>query len=524
MKIFLSYPSEERELAYRLQLAMAANGHDVFFDREDLPAGQEYDQAIARGIVASDLFVFLITPAAVQTGRYTLTELGLAEDKWRHPSGRVLPVIVRETPIAAVPVYARAVNIFTPRGDVVAETAHEVQRMARDLSLPRRIGRRIRSRAGLAALGSAVAVGGAAWLASVTPGAMLGSPGDSAAADTTVRATPLPDDLRHRARAVAPTDSGFVLAVAAPSQLIRFTPNGIRVGQPIALMGEPTSALRSRTQILVVTRAMDGITAFDATDLRVIDTVSLDPARVGKPTGGSALPRPSGDIRSVAIGRGNVWVVTGDRDGEPTLLRYRMADRGWDIPSWAAKPEGFGLDARGLRVRLIGERIWGVTAETTPSSLYQFVYPFRIDEFGGHDIGMVSCAHDLAESADGNLLFLSCDNELQEVRLDEDRKLKLVRATPTLPNEGAPGNWTHELIVRADSAVIVALNTQLQGASTPARARIVEVTFSPGGSARTLLDESGAIVVSMAATPRSVVAVLRRANGTLDAVSVSRRR
>jgi hypothetical protein len=525
VKIFLSYPSEERETAYRLQLAIAANGHDVFFDREDLPAGHEYDQTIARWINASDLFVFLITPDGVKAGRYTLTELGLAEDKWRHPSGRVLPVMLRDTPIAAVPIYARAVNILVPRGDIVAETAHEIQRLARDLSLTRRVGQRVRSRAGLMALGATVVVGGIAWIASASPG-LFGDrepkASDSAAADTAAL-TPLPDDVRHRARAVAATaDGGFVLATTAPSQLIRFAPDGKRVGQPIALAGEPMSAFRARTQILITTRASDGFMVFDASDLHVVDTVSLDPARVRQPPSVSALPRPSGDLRSIAIGRGDVWAVTGERDGEPSVLRYRAGERQWDIASWVTKPEGLGPDARGLRLRLVNEDIWGVTAETTPSSLYRFVFPMRVEEFGGHELRMVSCAHDLAESAEGHLLFLSCDNELQEVRLD-DRQLKLVRATATLPSESAPGNWTDELLVPSDSSVLVALNTEVnQPRNTPGHARIAEVSFA--GSARALLDERGAVVVSMAVTPRSVVAVLRRANGAFDAVSVPRRR
>jgi hypothetical protein len=61
-----------------------------------------------------------------------------------------------------------------------------------------------------------------------------------------------------------------------------------------------------------------------------------------------------------------------------------------------------------------------------------------------------------------------------------------------------------------------------QPRNTPGHARIAEVSFA--GSARALLDERGAVVVSMAVTPRSVVAVLRRANGAFDAVSVPRRR
>jgi len=36
MNIFLSYASEDRDTAQAVALALRAQGHDVFFDREDL--------------------------------------------------------------------------------------------------------------------------------------------------------------------------------------------------------------------------------------------------------------------------------------------------------------------------------------------------------------------------------------------------------------------------------------------------------------------------------------------------------
>ena len=65
MKIFLSYATEIRDRAESVNAALLAAGHDVFFDREDLPAGQGYDDRIRGAIDGSDLFLFLISPAAV---------------------------------------------------------------------------------------------------------------------------------------------------------------------------------------------------------------------------------------------------------------------------------------------------------------------------------------------------------------------------------------------------------------------------------------------------------------------------
>ena len=45
-------------------------------------------------------------------GRYTMTELRFAEEKWRSPAGRVLPVMVQATDTAAIPAYLRAVQEY----------------------------------------------------------------------------------------------------------------------------------------------------------------------------------------------------------------------------------------------------------------------------------------------------------------------------------------------------------------------------------------------------------------------------
>jgi hypothetical protein len=130
MNIFLSYSSTDRDLADRIRLALLAENHTVFFDRSDLASGLAYDARIADGIHQADLFLFLISPESVTEGRYTLTELGLAQRKWSHPNRHVLPVMVRATPFDRIPPYLKAVTVLNPAGDVPAEVAGEVRRMA----------------------------------------------------------------------------------------------------------------------------------------------------------------------------------------------------------------------------------------------------------------------------------------------------------------------------------------------------------------------------------------------------------
>lgn len=129
MKIFVSYPSDQRDLAERLRLALEGEGHEVFTDRAELKEGEPFHAALRAAIDDSDAMVFVVTPRAVAPGSYALSELDQAERRWRTPGGRVLPVMVEPTPLASIPAYLRSVTLLEPRGDIVAETVAAVARM-----------------------------------------------------------------------------------------------------------------------------------------------------------------------------------------------------------------------------------------------------------------------------------------------------------------------------------------------------------------------------------------------------------
>ena len=74
-----------------------------------------------------DLFVFLITPASVRQGAYTLTELRNARERWAHPREHVLPVQLEPT-LPEIPAYLRGVTIFEPEGNAAAEVAAHLTR------------------------------------------------------------------------------------------------------------------------------------------------------------------------------------------------------------------------------------------------------------------------------------------------------------------------------------------------------------------------------------------------------------
>jgi tetratricopeptide (TPR) repeat protein len=154
MRVFICHAAEDADVARSVELALRGEGHVVFLDRTSLPAGESYNDQIRAAIEGSDLFLFLLSPDAVAKGRYTLTELELAERKWPEPSGHVLPVVVKATDLALVPQYAKAVTILEPQGNVAATVVMAVERLSK--GRPRRVGRR------LLVAGALVLVGGTA--------------------------------------------------------------------------------------------------------------------------------------------------------------------------------------------------------------------------------------------------------------------------------------------------------------------------------------------------------------------------
>jgi len=130
MRVFLSYSSEDRKLVEPIYLSLRAQGHTVFFDRADLPPGEEYDARIREAIEKSQLFVFMLSPDSLKSGSYTLTELSIAQKTWEYPGGRLLPVVLRPMGLDQVPAYLKAITLLEPEGNVAASVADAVHRIA----------------------------------------------------------------------------------------------------------------------------------------------------------------------------------------------------------------------------------------------------------------------------------------------------------------------------------------------------------------------------------------------------------
>lgn len=133
MRVFISVAGPDRPKAIEAAFALRGEGHQVFLDEHSLPPGGVYHRRIREAIAQADLIVFFISPISLQADRYTLTELKFIEDRFPHPQGRVLPTMIDPVAFTSIPPYLRAVTVCEPRGDIAAEVAYEISRMAGQL-------------------------------------------------------------------------------------------------------------------------------------------------------------------------------------------------------------------------------------------------------------------------------------------------------------------------------------------------------------------------------------------------------
>jgi hypothetical protein len=139
MKIFLAHAAEDVEVAESTYYVLSAQKHTVFFDRESIDNGSEVDNRILDEISKSDFVVFLISPDSTKQGRYCRTELETVKEKWPHPAGKVLPVMIRDTDSSSLPPYLKAVNIMHCSGDAAAEIGKHIFRLSARAHKQRRL-------------------------------------------------------------------------------------------------------------------------------------------------------------------------------------------------------------------------------------------------------------------------------------------------------------------------------------------------------------------------------------------------
>jgi hypothetical protein len=96
--VFLSYQNMDREWVARLVEAPVEQGLRVWYDQQEIKAGDEWLERMEDGLRESGSVVVLITPESAKSN-WAAAELGAAL-ALRKP---VIPVVADETPLEAIP-------------------------------------------------------------------------------------------------------------------------------------------------------------------------------------------------------------------------------------------------------------------------------------------------------------------------------------------------------------------------------------------------------------------------------------
>ncbi|MEO7522351.1 MAG: SUMF1/EgtB/PvdO family nonheme iron enzyme [Gemmatimonas sp.] len=302
MKLFLSYASQDRDAAKAIEVVLREGGHDVFFDRDDLPPGEEFHVRIRHAIAQSSVLVFLLSPDSVDAGSYTLTELEIAEQSWKRASGKLLPVLLRPTLLETVPPFLKSVTFLQTSGSVPAAVAAAVDRLA---ALRRR---RILGRTAIGIMASLV-LGVGAWTLLPARERALGTVsrnGEVSSQDSRVTGDSI---LRE------PSASGVATATATGSD-----------GAPLLLvpggrftMGDGENSPKRDVHV----------------DSFYIDQFEITTARYAKFLGATGAVRPPDDWESLTPATGNDLPVVGvdwhDADAYCRWARRRLpSDAEWE--------------------------------------------------------------------------------------------------------------------------------------------------------------------------------------------------
>ena len=105
--IFLSYANEDRAAASRISQALEATGLEVFFDKDDLWVGEEWEPKLIRSIRESSLFIAVISKNTLPTPqrryyRREWTQAGKEAEGKAGPECFIIPVIIDETTLDEV--------------------------------------------------------------------------------------------------------------------------------------------------------------------------------------------------------------------------------------------------------------------------------------------------------------------------------------------------------------------------------------------------------------------------------------
>jgi WD40 repeat protein len=127
--VFMSYSRKDRDAVTSMVTALRAAGEDVWVDLDDIVPSALWMEEIKTAIANADSVIFVISPDSAAS-QVCGIELTYAVDL----SKRVVPVVIRETPVAAVPAPLPDINwLFVKRDTFDADIARLVETLRTDI-------------------------------------------------------------------------------------------------------------------------------------------------------------------------------------------------------------------------------------------------------------------------------------------------------------------------------------------------------------------------------------------------------
>jgi hypothetical protein len=140
--IFVSYASEDLEAAGRLTEGLRAAGLEVWFDRDTLRMGDDWDRSIRRGIERCSLFLPVISRQALSEEnrrRFFWREWMAADERARGlapDEAFIVPVVIDDTRIdradSLPDSFKRAQGTSLPGGNATPDVAERLKELVRD--------------------------------------------------------------------------------------------------------------------------------------------------------------------------------------------------------------------------------------------------------------------------------------------------------------------------------------------------------------------------------------------------------
>lgn len=124
--IFLSYSHRDNEAAKSLYVKLKQAGHSVWFDKESLLPGQDWEIEIRKAIVQAKAIIICLSSNWIQQRGYIHKELQIAIEVMKEiPEGQIHTIPVRFDDCSLPPSLARLqwVDIFEPTGHQKLERA-----------------------------------------------------------------------------------------------------------------------------------------------------------------------------------------------------------------------------------------------------------------------------------------------------------------------------------------------------------------------------------------------------------------